>query len=174
MPHPQNQPHKKVDIDFLFIDLAACTRCQGTEIHIQRALEIVASVLEGAGADVRLRKILVDSEQKALELGFISSPTIRVNGRDIATELKESVCDSCGEACGNGAEILCRDWIHDGEFHTVAPVSLIVDAILSTVYGGQIPPEASKGGERPMMVPDNLKKFFVVKQEKRSSACGCR
>lgn len=171
MSNLRNPSIKPVEIDFLFIDLTTCTRCKGTETNIQRALETVATVLEGAGVDVRLRKILVDSEKMALELGFVSSPTIRVNGRDIAMELQESACASCGEACGCGEEIVCRDWIHEGESFTVAPVSLIVHAILSAVYGGQVLPEASKGGERPMTVPDNLKKFFAGKREKPLSAC---
>ena len=43
-----------------------------------------------AGATVSMRKTLVDTEQKALELGFVSSPTIRVNGEDIALQLQIS------------------------------------------------------------------------------------
>jgi hypothetical protein len=39
------------------------------------------SVLEAAGVEILVKRTLVDSEQKAMELGFVSSPTIRVNGR---------------------------------------------------------------------------------------------
>jgi hypothetical protein len=167
----RNSPLKQVEIHFLFIDLTACTRCQGTEANILQALESVASVLDEAGIEVLLRKTLVDTEQRALDLGFVSSPTIRVNGRDIALELQESACASCGEACGCGEEIECRDWVHEGASYPVAPVSMIVNAILSEVYGNRVPPEASKGGEEPMAVPENLKKFFAGMQGKQLSAC---
>ena len=70
---------KVIEIDFLFIDLETCTRCKGTDANLEAALTTVQSVLEAAGATVSLRKTLVDTEQRALELGFVSSPTIRVN-----------------------------------------------------------------------------------------------
>ena len=68
-------------------------------------------MLEAAGVEIVVKKTLVDSEQKAMELGFVASPTIRVNGRDIALQLRESNCASCGEACGCEGKIDCRVWV---------------------------------------------------------------
>lgn len=160
--------HKKIEIDFLFIDLDVCTRCKGTDANLEAALRTVEGVLKSAGADVAMRKTLVDSESKARELGLVSSPTIRVNGRDIALELRESSCASCSDACGCDGTIDCRVWVYQGKEHTVAPVPMIVDAILAAVYGttGDMP---TMGQGTP--VPENLKRFFAAKAAKAKSSC---
>jgi hypothetical protein len=44
---------------------------------------------------VSVTKTLVGGEAQARALGFVSSPTIRIDGVDIAGELVESACDSC-------------------------------------------------------------------------------
>ena len=95
-----NDVRKMVKIDFMFVDLQACTRCTGTNANLATALDTVRRVLEAVGVEILVRKTLVDSEQKAMKLGFVSSPTIRVNGRDIALQLWDSNCASCGEVCG--------------------------------------------------------------------------
>ena len=163
---------RTIEIDFLFIDLETCVRCKGTDANLEAALNKVQSVLTAAGASVSVRKTLVDTEQKALELGFVSSPTIRVNGRDIALELKESRCDSCADACGCDGEIDCRVWIWQGQEHTEAPESMIVDAILSAAYGPgrQAEPEQAVRGPAGG-APENLKRFFASKEAKQASAC---
>jgi hypothetical protein len=159
---------KKVEIDFMFIDLDVCTRCKGTDESLESALQTVRGVLESAGVEVIVRKTLVDTEDRARHLGFVSSPTIRVNGRDVALELRETSCASCGEACGCEGSIDCRVWLYQGKEYTVAPVPMIVDAILAAVYGTkeEIPnPSGSK------TVPENLKRFFAAKAAKANSSC---
>ncbi|MBZ5527746.1 MAG: DUF2703 domain-containing protein [Acidobacteriia bacterium] len=162
------ETRQKIEIDFLFVDLDVCPRCKGTDVNLETALQTVRSVLESAGAQVTVRKILVDTENKARELGFVSSPTIRVNGRDLALELRESSCASCSEACGCEGSIDCRVWLYRGKEHTVAPVPMIVDAILAAVYGAKedvpMPPRAE-------VIPENLKRFFAAKAMKANSSC---
>lgn len=160
--------NRKIEIDFMYIDLETCTRCRGTDANLEAALQAVQGVLESAGAEVLVRKTLVDSESKAMALGFVSSPTIRVNGRDIALELRESSCQSCGEACGCDGQIDCRVWIYQGQEHTVAPIPMIVDAILNSVYGNK---EDMPSPPVPAPVPENLKRYFAAKAAKASSAC---
>ncbi len=167
-----NADGKVVEIDFLFLDLERCTRCKGTDANLEAALDTVRSVLAATGALVSLRKTLVGTEQQAMELGFISSPTIRVNGKDIALELKESRCDTCADACGCDGKIDCRVWIWRGQEYTEAPGPLIVDAILSAVYGtsGQRAPE--RGSSRQTGgIPENLKLFFASKTARQVSIC---
>jgi hypothetical protein len=72
----RNDKTKKVEIDFMYLDLETCTRCKGTDANLATALDSVAKVLEASGVEVAIRKTLVDSEQKASDLGFVSSPTI--------------------------------------------------------------------------------------------------
>ena len=69
-----------VRIDFLFLDLTACTRCRGTDSSLGAALTAVADVLQAAGVQVEVNKVHVATEDLAREWRFVSSPTIRVNG----------------------------------------------------------------------------------------------
>lgn len=149
----------RLQIDFLYLDLTSCGRCLGTDRNLESALDVVREVLEATGAAVEVRKILVETAAHARELRFVSSPTIRINGRDLAFELKESPCgcDACTDPAG--APIACRDWTYRGEEYTEAPVGLIVDAILGEVYGGteQRPTTQDDTYE----LPENLERFFA-------------
>jgi hypothetical protein len=162
---------KKVEIDFMYIDLETCTRCKGTDANLSIALDSATKMLEASDVEVTIRKTLVDTEQKALELGFVSSPTIRVNGSDIALELRESSCASCGEACGCDGEIDCRVWVYQGQEYTAAPVGMIVDAILSAVYSHlETAPKPQEHTQKA--IPENLKLFFANTAAKLQSCCG--
>jgi hypothetical protein len=164
-----SEPGKKtVVIDFLYLDLEVCERCRGTDANLETALATVGTVLESAGADVRVTRTLVDSEQKARTLGFASSPTIRVNGRDIALEFRESRCESeaCACADASGSAIDCRVWIYQGKEHTAAPVPMIVDAILSGVYG-----VAPATAAPAIDVPENLLRLYRSRERKDEAAC---
>jgi hypothetical protein len=81
-------PHQFV-IDFMYLDLETCTRCRGTDANLEAALVEVGRVLEATGAAVSVRKTLVATAEQARMLGFVSSPTIRVNGRDIGARTGE-------------------------------------------------------------------------------------
>ncbi len=74
---------RRLDIDFMYLDLSGCTRCKGTDSSLQEAVAEAGRVLETTGVQVVVHKIHVKSEAQAAELGFVVSPTIRVNGRDI-------------------------------------------------------------------------------------------
>jgi hypothetical protein len=151
---------ERVWIDFLFLDLTTCDRCRGTDRNLESALEVVREVLEATGAAVEVRKTLVETADQARELRFVSSPTIRVNGRDLAFELKESACgcDACTDA--SGAPIACRDWTYRGQEYTEAPVGLIVDAILGEVYRGAVRPTTIADDRYEL--PENLERFYAA------------
>lgn len=156
-----------VAIDFLFLDTSACGRCSKTGANIDLALAAVADALRATATRVELRRIHVQSAEQARELRFVSSPTIRVNGRDIATQALESECgaDECG--CGPGAS--CRVWRYAGREYTEAPVGLIVDAVLAELYAGT--PRA----DSPLAayeLPDNLRRVFAAK-DAGAPAGGC-
>jgi Domain of unknown function (DUF2703) len=148
-------------IDLLFLDLTTCTRCRGADRNLESALEAARDVLTAAGTEVDVNKIHVESAAQARELGLVSSPTIRVNGHDIALELRESSCGS--EACtdGCGESIDCRVWVHRGREHTEPPVEMILDAILREVYGGSAVERARD--PQPYELPENLERFFAGK-----------
>ncbi|MCL6479528.1 MAG: DUF2703 domain-containing protein [Peptococcaceae bacterium] len=172
-PAPGNSPaasagsrqagRRRLDIEFMYLDLSVCTRCQGTETSLEEAVSEAARVLEAAGVEVSVRKIHVQSEEQALELGFVSSPTIRVNGRDIQLEVRENLCESCGDLCGDNVD--CRVWVYQGKEYTTPPKAMIIDAILREVYGA--PAGAPQGPSRMEALPENLKRFFTAMRKKK-------
>ena len=155
-------------IDFMYLDLETCTRCRGTDTNLEAALAKVARVLDAAGVEVEVRKMLVASAEQARILGFVSSPTIRVNGHDIALELRESSCGECGEACGCDGAIDCRVWVWRGQEYTQAPTEMIVDAILRAVYGGV---DLVAAPAPVAAVPENLTRFFAGKERLAAVSC---
>ena len=158
---PVTRPPRTLIIDFLYLDLTTCTRCRGTEHSLQAALAAVGEVLTTAGVDVEVRKFHIRSEAEARARRFVSSPTIRINGADIACELRESSCGS--EACvdGCGDHIACRVWLFGGRAYTEPPADLIVDAILRHVPGQ--PTDLGTGTmlDQPYRLPANLQRFFA-------------
>ena len=161
---------RHLDIEFLYLDLSVCERCQGTESSLEEGLSEVARVLELSGVEVKLQKVHVQTEEQARALGFVSSPTIRINGQDIQTvrgnpmEVKESPCGCGGDLCGQDVD--CRDWVHQGQEHETPPVALIVDAVLREAFGAgeENLDTPSQAGD----VPENLKRFFTAKDNMQS------
>ena len=157
---------RHLHIEFLYLDLSVCERCQGTESNLEEALAEVARVLELSGVEVTLQKIHVQTEDQARALRFVSSPTLRINGRDIQIvranpmDVKESPCKCGGALCGQ--DIDCRDWVYQGQEYDTPPIALIVNAILGEAFSAiEGTPQTSSQG---VDVPDNLKKFFDAKR----------
>lgn len=157
---------QRINIDFLCIDLEVCKRCIKTHANLELALSEILHILEMAGVEVALRKTLVASEAQAQALDFFSSPTIRVNGKDIALEFRESRCASC-EACACNGAVNCRVWVFQGKEYNEAPKAMIIDAILREVYG---PMAAQESSVQSRDVPEDLRRFFKGKAAKAASA----
>ena len=138
---PKQAGKRKVVIDFLYLDLSVCKWCQGTDKSLEEALNDISNVLQASGIEVVVNKINVTSEELAIKHRFISSPTIRVNGRDIQMEVREKLCDSCGDLCGDSVD--CRVWVYNGEEYTIPPKALIIEGILKAVHGVETACESS-------------------------------
>ncbi len=161
-----------VEVGFLYLDLSTCSRCRASDATLDAAVEIARPVFDAVGASIEVSKTLVESEEQARALGFVSSPTIMVNGRDIAGEPIESPCSECGELCGCEGGVDCRVWDYRGEQHTEAPTGLIVEAILYEVA----PSDSARSKETPRAtvdVPENLKRFFVGTGVAREASSCC-
>ena len=152
---------KCIVIDFLYLDLSVCTRCQDTDTSLDEALAKVSKVFDATGIEVIVNKINITSEDLASKYRFASSPTIRVNGRDIQMEFKESLCESCGDLCGD--EVDCRVWIYQGQEYSAPPKSMIIEAILKEVYGGNV---GNVAEDQEYVMPENLKHFYSVMKNK--------
>ena len=162
---------KTLIIDFLYLDLTVCDRCQGAEDNLTAAIDRVSDQLTSAKVSVEVNKINVVNEQQAKKLRFASSPTIRINGRDIQPVMKETYCDACGELCGDSIE--CRVWLYGGQEYTVPPQDMIAEAILRAAESGTEQTTAAYSSE--FVVPENLERFFdrLRRQEhSKGSCCG--
>lgn len=168
---PENTVDKRlIVIDFLYLDLSVCTRCQGTDSSLDEALAEVSKVLESTGIKVVLNKINVTSEELAVTYKFKSSPTIRINGQDIQMDVQESLCESCGDLCGD--EVDCRIWVYQGKEYTVPPKAMIIEAILKEIYGGE--KGSSHFAEQEYVMPENLKQFYAaMKNKKQETSIPC-
>lgn len=145
---------ERILIDLLFLDLSVCTRCQGTDENLDAAVAEVSRVLESTGREVVVNRVHVLSEELARKYHFVSSPTIRVNGQDIQMDIRESLCESCGDLCGDSVD--CRVWVYRGKEYTEPPKAMIMEAILREVYGSREKVEESK----EYVLPENLKRFY--------------
>jgi Domain of unknown function (DUF2703) len=160
---------RRIDIDFLFLDLNTCARCVGTDQNLEKALSAVEQFLAFVDVEVRLDKILIDSPEKAAAYRFVTCPTIRVNGRDIALETRESKCDSCTDLCGCTEGTNCRVWVYRGQEYTEAPVAMIVEAILEEAFQRRQPAMETTSPYED--VPENLKRFFAGTSVQDGSPC---
>jgi hypothetical protein len=125
--------NQRLTIEFLYLDVTRCKRCKGANHRLEEALSLMAPVLEASGFDTIVRKVHVQSPRQAAALGFVVSPTIRVNGRDIQLNWRQTPCDDCSKECAT--EVSCREWEYRGQWYTVPPKELIIHAILREVYG---------------------------------------
>ena len=73
--------------------------------NFKPAMERVRQVLEEEGLSADLLEVNVDDPAIANEIGFLGSPSIRVNGLDVEPEATR-----CADACG----MMCRTYFVDG------------------------------------------------------------
>ncbi len=160
-----------IDIELLALDLNRCTRCVGTLDNIESAVDIVRPALDALGAQMNLRKLIIESEEQVLQYELVTSPTVRINGRDIAFETWESQCESCTDISGCDEGTNCRVWLYQGQEYTEAPVGLVVEAVLREIFGGHSDPVGATPAYRG--VPENLRGFFRSKAAVRPPWQSC-
>ncbi|NYE58413.1 DUF2703 domain-containing protein [Carboxydothermus ferrireducens] len=165
-----NKNSTRLVIDFLYLDLNVCERCQETDNTLESAIDDVKHVLEMAGIEVVVNKINVINEELAKKYRFVSSPTIRINGKDIQLEVKENSCQSCGDLCGD--EINCRVFVYKGQEYTSPPKEMIIEAILREVFGGnEKENQIEDKPEEEYVLPENLKRFYEGLKIKSKNYC---
>ncbi|MBI2410610.1 MAG: DUF2703 domain-containing protein [Candidatus Kerfeldbacteria bacterium] len=160
-PEKKSNNDKNLAIEFLYLDLSTCGRCQWTDTVIDESIADIKEILGEIGYSLSLTKTHIQDEQSAKNHAFLSSPTIRINGKDIVLQNKESNCSSCGDYCGT--EIDCRDWEWNGKTYDSPPKGMIIDAIFRAIYNkdfGQLP------NFKDYKIPKNIRKFLEACSEK--------
>lgn len=155
---------KKIAVEYLYLDLHACDRCIGTDSVLDEVMIILTPALKLAGYDVEYSKTEIETKELALKYQFLSSPTIRVNGKDICQSVAENSCGCCSEI--SGTDVDCRVFEYKGENYEIPPKEMLAEAILHTVFG------MSGGGCTcgDYKLPENLRTFFNGKNNEKSKS----
>jgi uncharacterized protein DUF2703 len=66
---------RRVQVEFLYLDLTTCSRCIGTDENLEAALALLRPPLTAMGVAVQVRRTLVATPEQARDLGFVSSPS---------------------------------------------------------------------------------------------------
>ena len=157
---------KTLNVELLVIDLTLCARCVPTGDQLQRAVSLLAPAADALGIELKHREIVVQTPQEAKDHALMSSPTIRLNGRDIEQDIRESLCESCGDLTENNTLVDCREWHYRGKVYSAAPLPLLVEAIMGAMLAIDQPPVAPQ----PLAaLPENLEGYFANK--KRAVSC---
>ncbi len=154
------QEKRTIAVEFLYLDLTNCGRCVGTGSNLTEAIDRLSPTLNEIGVQLDVRRIHVRTKEEARRRGLEISPTVRVEGRDIQSDWTASECGGCDDLCCPGStKVDCRLWDWAGEKHTVAPVPLLMRAILAECFSGEVERRRKDGDE----LSENLERFFQAK-----------
>lgn len=159
---------RDLNVELLVIDLNTCKRCVPTGEQLKEAVNLLAPVAEILDIELHYREFVVKNPEEAKKRGLLSSPTIRLNGRDIAQDIRESECESCGDLTDNNTRVDCREWHYRGQVYPAAPTAMLVEAIMGAMLDADAPPVDIEPLEA---LPENLDRYF--KNKKGSSCCCC-
>lgn len=152
---------KVLNVELLVIDLTTCKRCVPTGDQLQQAVCLLDPVAEALGIELKHRQIVVQTPQEAREHALLSSPTIRLNGRDIEQDIREFLCESCGDLTENNTLVDCREWHYRGKVYSAAPLPLLVEAIMGAMLAIDTPAVDPAPLEE---LPENLERYFTNKK----------
>ncbi len=158
-----------LSVDLLYLDRDVCTRCRGADETLDAAVASATPALRAMEIALEVRRTLIDSEEAAERLRLITSPTIRIDDRDIAPLVEESACESCGDLMTSGS-VDCRVWFWRGEQYTSPPEGLIVEALMRVALA---PREQPPVPSSDFALPENLRSFFRLRKAGAAGA-GCR
>ena len=160
----KKRPAKEIRIDYLYLDLNTCDRCMGTDSVLEKVIRELTPAFALAGYRISYCKTEIATERDAILNRFVSSPTIRVNGIDICTDVKESDCGCCGEI--SGTQVDCRVFEYNGKLYNVPPKAMLAEAILKNAFA-----LSDDSFLETYELPENLKNFFEGKEKKKSCCC---
>lgn len=151
---------KVVKVEYLYLDLKTCERCIGADAVLENVLKELKGAFRLAGYTIEYKKVQIKTAEMAQAYRFLSSPTIRVNGRDICGSVQENNCGCCGDIAGT--QVNCRVFSYNGKKYEVPPKEMLAQRILKLAFQPQLPSLHI----RKYVLPKNLKNFFDGKQQK--------
>lgn len=151
---------RKVVVDFLYLDLSCCDRCQGADQRVEMAVERCRDVLLACGYEISLNSVHVDNQMLAEAYRFESSPTVRVNGVDICPSIEENDCACCSDM--SDTPVTCRIFPFNGTYYEVPPTDMLVRGIMEVVLQNRQPDDPPL----PYKLPENLRQFYQGVEKK--------
>jgi len=98
--------------------------------------ELVRESLKELNLKADVREVLIDSEEKGKKYGFVGSPTIRIDGKDVQEEVSKGRCLPCEKLASRTTEFVkqecgcgCRTYFYKNKQYPYPPKEMIKDAI---------------------------------------------
>ncbi|MBN2851804.1 MAG: DUF2703 domain-containing protein [Clostridia bacterium] len=156
---------KMIVIDYLYLDLETCERCIGTDQVLDEVMMTLTPAISMVGYKVVYNKTEMKTAAIAEQYKFLSSPTIRVNGRDICQSVSENNCGCCSEI--SQTDVDCRVFEYDEKTYEIPPKEMLAKDILNMIFGSA----DVFCSCQEYVLPENLKEFF---DGKNRSDCSCK
>lgn len=126
----------KLVIDFLYLDLSCCERCQSADQTLDEVLAELRPQLRIIDY-LSVNKIRMTSKDDEKKYDFKRSPTIRINGKDIVEivsgklKITDNYCGSCSDICGEDTN--CRTFEYRGETSEDIPKGMLKEGLLKVL-----------------------------------------
>ena len=132
---------------------------------VEEAAAELARWLDGAAYAVSTRIVQLTSAEQARRLGIVSSPTVRVNGRDVALGVEEHACGTCSDLAK--APVSCRTYLWQGQRYDHPPVPLIVAAVRERLEDGDRAFQPYRGEAWTLPSLTSIDRFFGAEATRR-------
>ncbi|MDK2891838.1 DUF2703 domain-containing protein [Methanohalophilus sp.] len=126
----------KLIIDFLYLDLSCCERCQATDETLDEVLMELKPQLKVID-HLCINKIRVASKEEQQKYDLKRSPTVRINGKDLEEivfdklSIRDNYCGSCSDICGEDTN--CRIFEYKGETSEDIPKEMLREGLLKVL-----------------------------------------
>ena len=135
-----------LNIDFLYVDLSECERCQSSDETLDTALRELREPIHQEGIScINVTKRKITSDEEAERYDLIRSPTLRIDDKDVEEivneeyEVKDNYCPSCEDVAGSecyevtGGGNNCRIFEYEGKSYEIIPKEMIKEAFRKVV-----------------------------------------
>ena len=126
----------KLVIDFLYLDLSTCERCQSADQTLDKVLTELRPQLRVIDY-LTVNKIRMTSKDDEKKYGFKRSPTIKINGVDVEEivsgelSITDNYCGSCSDICGEDTN--CRTFEYKGKTSENIPKEMLREGLLKVL-----------------------------------------